>query len=52
MPEQSKSSKGPRSALTLVLVATLAAAIAWYYDAYVNWQSRIRWSSSVLASPL
>ena len=41
MPEQSKFRKGPRLTLSLLLAAALTAALAWYYDAYVNWQPKM-----------
>ena len=36
MPETSR--KGLYPALSLLLTAALAAALAWYYDAFVHWQ--------------
>ncbi|MDR2686900.1 MAG: right-handed parallel beta-helix repeat-containing protein [Oscillospiraceae bacterium] len=41
MPNPSKPHKGLYAALSLLAAAGLAAALAWYYDAYVNWQPKV-----------
>ncbi|MDR2686550.1 MAG: right-handed parallel beta-helix repeat-containing protein [Oscillospiraceae bacterium] len=41
MSDSLKPRKGLYLALPLLAAAGLAAALAWYYDAYVNWQPKV-----------